>query len=372
MRVLITGASGFLGGHLAEGALRAGHEVRVLVRESSDLTHLRTLSGAGSGVSGAGSGVSGAGSGVSGAGSGVEFAYGDLTDADALARAAEGVDVVHHSAARVVEYGTRRQFWTANVLGTRLLMDAARGAGAGRFVFISSPSALMEVGEGDRFGVDESAPYPSRYYNLYSETKAAAERLVLSANRPDFTTLSLRPRGVWGERDHAGFLPRLVTRMAAGRLPDLPGDRTVLASLCHCDNAVAAALLAAEAPAGRVGGRAYFVADREHTDIGALLRRLAALFGVRPPSRRIPPPVRDGLVEAVELLWRLPALAARYEPPLTRYAVALLTHSTTYDTAAAERDFGYAPVIGQEEGLRRLMAWAEPLGGAAYFRRRLG
>ncbi|MFJ2215217.1 NAD-dependent epimerase/dehydratase family protein [Streptomyces sp. NPDC101062] len=344
MKVLITGASGFLGGHLAEAALNAGHDVRVLVRASTDLTRLR-------------------------ANPGLELAYGDLEDADALCRAAQGVDVVHHSAARVVEHGTRRQFWSANVLGTRLLMDAARKAGAERFVFISSPSALMRVGEGDRLGIDESTPYPSRYYNLYSETKAAAERLVLSANRPDFTTVSLRPRGIWGPRDRAGFLPRMVGRMAAGRLPDLAAGRQVLTSLCHCDNAVAASLLAAAAPAERVGGRAYFVADREHTDLRELLVRLAELFAVQPPTRRIPPLVRDALVEAVELAWRLPALAARHEPPLTRYAVALLTRSTTYNTAAAERDLGYAPVISQEDGLKQLMAWVESTGGVEEFKR---
>ncbi|MER8184430.1 NAD-dependent epimerase/dehydratase family protein [Kitasatospora sp. NPDC094015] len=338
MRILVTGASGFLGGHLVDGALRAGHQVRALVRPTSELGRLAALPG-------------------------LELAFGDLGDAASLRRAVDGVDVVQHSAARVVDFGGRARFTADNVDGTLRLLEAARAAGSSRFVFISSPSALMGPDDGDRLGIDERAPYPERWLNLYSETKAAAERLVLAANAPGFSTVALRPRGIWGPRDHAGFLPRLVARMMAGRLPDLSGGRPVLVSLCHCDNAVEAALLASVAPAERVGGRPYFVVDREETDLWAFLRRLAGLFGGTPPTRRVPAPLRTALVEAVELLWRVPALAARHEPPLSRYAVALLTRSATYRSAAAERDLGYRPVTDQEAGLRGLLDWARPAGG---------
>ncbi|RDG36606.1 NAD-dependent epimerase/dehydratase family protein [Streptomyces corynorhini] len=342
MKVLVTGASGFLGGHLVEGALRAGHQVRVLVRPGQDHALPAALPE-------------------------VERVHGDLGDAAALSRAAEGVDVVHHSAARVTLYGTRAQFWETNVAGTERLLTAARSAGARRFVFISSPSALMNPGEGDRLGIDETTPYPDRFYNHYSETKAAAERLVRAADGPEFTTVSLRPRGIWGPRDHSGFLPRLIARLVAGRLPDLSGGRRVMASLCHCDNAVSAALLAAEAPAERVGGKAYFIVDRDPVELRELMVRVTELFGGTPPTRAVPPPLRDALVEAVELLWRVPALAARREPPLSRYSVALLTRSGTYDTSAAERDFGYSPVIDGETGLRRLARWVESAGGTEEF-----
>ncbi len=346
MKVLVTGASGFFGGHLVDGALRSGHQVRALVRRTSDVSRLRALAG-------------------------VELAYGDLGDADALRRAVDGVDVVHHSAARVVDHGTRAQFTAENVDGTARLLAAAQDAGVPRLVFVSSPSALMSPSDGDRLDIDESTPYPDRWLNMYSETKAVAEQLVLAANRPGFTTLALRPRGIWGPRDHSGFLPRLLARMLAGRLPDLSGGKQVLVSLCHCDNAVAAAMRAAEAPAERVGGRPYFVVDPERTDLWRFLAQLAELFGGRPPTRRIPPVVRDALVTGVELLWLLPGLSARWERPLSRYSVALVTRSATYRTDAAERDFGYRPVTDQETGLRRLLEWADSIGGAAEFVRRV-
>ena len=181
MKVLVTGASGFLGGHLAERAAEAGDEVRVLVRESSDIKQLRAVPG-------------------------IEVVRGDLSDAESLRSAVRGIEVVHHSAARVVGYGSRAQFVETNVRGTARLMAAAQSAGVGRFVFVSSPSALMGRNEGDRFGIDESTPYPDRWLNLYSETKAQAERLVLAANRPGFTTVALRPRGIWGPRERHGVV----------------------------------------------------------------------------------------------------------------------------------------------------------------------
>lgn len=342
MKVLVTGASGFLGGHLVDRCLAEGHQVRALVRRTSDLSRLRALDG-------------------------VELVHGSLEDADSLRRAVAGVDVVHHSAARVVDFGTRAQFRQANVVGTEQLLHAARRAGAHRFVFVSSPSALMRVKDGDRFDIDESTPYPDRFLNLYSETKAAAERRVLAADGPDFSTVALRPRGIWGPRDHSGFLPRMVAGMRAGRLPDLAAGKRVEVSLCHCDNAVAACLRAAAAPAERVGGRAYFIADRERTDLWAFLARLAGMFDGVPPTRPFPPRVRDALAATVDHLWKLPPLRARVAPPLSRYTVALLTRSTTYDTGAAARDFGYTAETDQETGLRQLAAWVESAGGAEAF-----
>ncbi len=94
---------------------------------------------------------------------------------------------------------------------------------------------------------------------------------------------------------------------------------------------------------------------------------MAERFGGTPPSRPIPPLVRDALVEAVELAWRVPYLAHRYSPPLSRYSVALLTRSTTYDTSAAERDLGYRPEVDQPTGLDLLQQWVDEIGGADAF-----
>lgn len=343
MKVLVTGASGFLGSHIVDACLRAGDEVRVLVRRESDLGYLRTVAG-------------------------VEFAYGDLRDTASLRDAAVGVEAVHHSAARVTDRGTRAQFVDENVDGTRRLMTAAREAGARRFVFISSPSALMGIRDGDRLGIDESEPYPRRFLNLYSETKAAAERMVLAADRPDFTTVALRPRAVWGPRDHSGFMPRLLAQMMAGGLPDLSGGRKVHASLCHCDNAAAASVRATRAEG--VGGRAYFIADPEPVEVWSTLADLAARFGGTPPTKQVPLGLLRAAAFTADMLWKLPPLARRSSPPLSRYSLALLTRSATYDTSAARRDLA-APEVDHETGMARLTEWIDSIGGVDEYIRKV-
>lgn len=338
MRVLVTGASGFLGSHIVDECLRFGDEVRVLVRPGSDLGYLRTVSG-------------------------IDFYFGDVTDYYDLRAACRGIDIVQHSAARVDDSSTRRQFWDVNVAGTENLLRAAQENSVKRFVFVSSPGAVM-AGE-DQIDVDESVEYPEQFLNLHSETKAVAEQAVLAANSTTFMTCALRPRGIWGPRDRRGFMPRLVANLLAGKLPDLSGGRTVHTSLCYCRNAAQACVLASRS--NRVAGNAYFVADRERTDIWRLLSDLGRLFGAPPMPRKVCPALRDTAVNAAQLLRQLPVLAARSSPPVTRCSPAVRTKSGNDDTQDALRDFGYRPEVDQLTGLRLLVDWVAEIGGVAEF-----
>ncbi|WP_067847173.1 NAD-dependent epimerase/dehydratase family protein [Nocardia lijiangensis] len=346
MKILVTGASGFLGGALVRRLVADGaHDVRILVRRTSNLSDLGD------------------------ARERVEIVYGDLTDAPSLVEATGGIDAVVHSAARVDERGTREQFWDENVRATQRLLDAAKRGGASRFVFISSPSAMMDYHGGDLLDVDESLPYPRRYLNLYSETKAAAERAVLAANAPGFATCALRPRAIWGAGDRSGPIVRLLGRTAEGRLPDLSYGREVYASLCHVDNIVEAVVLALDTEA--VGGKPYFIADAERTNVWQFLGQVATELGYQPPTRQPNRRVLDAVVAVIETVWRIPAVSTRWSPPLSRYAVALMTRSATYDTAAATRDFGYRPIVDRATGLASFLAWLDTQGGVRELTRHL-
>ncbi|MFR9750081.1 NAD-dependent epimerase/dehydratase family protein [Nocardia sp. 004] len=345
-KVLVTGASGFLGGALVRRLVHDGeHDVSILVRRTSKLTDL-------------GDAVDK-----------VQLVYGDLTDPASLEQATRGVDIVFHSAARVDERGTRQQFWDENVRATELLLDSARRGGATRFVFISSPSALMDYHGGDQLDIDESVPYPRRYLNLYSETKAAAERAVLAADAPGFRTCALRPRAIWGAGDRSGPIVRLLGRTGTGTLPDLSFGRTVYASLCHVDNIVDACVKAAASDA--VGGKAYFIADAEQTDVWGFLGEVATRLGYRPPTKKPNPKVIAAAVGVIEAIWRIQAVSTRWSPPLSRYAVALMTRSATYNITAAARDFGYRPIMDRDRGLSAFLTWLQAEGGAIELTRQL-
>src|SRR5262245_55880648 len=160
MRIFITGASGFIGGAIARSLARE-HSVLAMSRSDASDEAIKALGA-----------------------NPVRSELGAVLPAQ-LARA----DVVVHAAAFVKQWGTREEFWNANVEGTRQLLGVARTSNAKRFIHIGTEAALFH-GQHMR-DIDESYPYPSSTPFLYSETKAAAERLVLAANSKDFMTMSL-------------------------------------------------------------------------------------------------------------------------------------------------------------------------------------
>jgi len=334
MKVLITGATGFLGSHIVDKCIELGDSVRVLVRKTSNLEYLKTHPS-------------------------IECVYGDLCDIDALKNATQGIDVIYHSAARVKAIGGREEFYNDNFYATKYLVDAAKENGVKRFVFVSSPSIFFEFA--DQCDIDESYPYPREYINLYSETKALAEKYVLESNSSDFITCALRPRGIWGPRDKTGYLPKVVASMMRGKFPDFSGGKEVLATICHVHNAADACVLAARSDC--VGGKAYFITDDEKIDVWTFFRDVGANFNLLPIKKKINPKILMFFGGIFDFVWKIPVLARSFDLPLSRYAVGLMIYTSTYDISAAKRDFGYAPKIKQKLGLEELNRWIAEIGG---------
>ncbi len=321
MKIFVTGGSGFVGGHLIEALAKGGHEVLALARSERAAEAVR--------------------------GYGATPVRGEL---EAVSPAMiGGAEAVIHAAAFVEEWGTREQFWKGNVEGTTGMLAAARAGGARRFLHVGTEAALFDGH--DLVDVDETAPYPARQRYLYSETKAEAERRVLAADAEGFATLSIRPRFVWGPRD-GSVLPSILRMARAGSFAWIDRGRA-RTSTTHVYNVVHGLTLALTRGEG---GRAYFLADDGERTVREFLTALAATAGGDLGSRSVPRVVARSAARVIEGVWRL--FGVKRAPPMTRFAIDMLSSSVTVDTRRARAELGYAPVISVEEGLRRMRAAA--------------
>ncbi len=323
MKVFVTGGSGFVGGHLIEALAASGHEVLALARSPRSAEVVK--------------------------GYGARPVTGEL--GAVREEDLRGVDAVVHAAAFVEEWGTRAQFWEANVEGTTQLLSAARAAGVGRFVLVGTEAALFDGR--DLCDIDETYPYPARQVFLYSETKAEAERRVLAASTEGFTALSVRPRFVWGPRD-TSVLPAILRMAREGGFAWIDGGRH-RTSTTHVATLVRGLELALTR--GR-GGQSYFVADDGTRTLREFLTALAGTAGVTLPDRSIPGAVARPAAALVEGAWRL--LGMKRTPPMTRFAVTMMSREVTVRTGKARDELGWAPVISVEEGIAAMSAGPSP------------
>ncbi len=316
MRVFVTGGSGFIGGHIIEG-LKGAHEVLALARSEASAAKVSAY--------------------------GAKAVKGDLGDLNA--EHLSGCDAVVHCAAFVEQWGTRAQFWEANVEGTQRALDAAKRAGVRRFIHIGTEAAVFDGH--DLRDIDESHPYPAHQRFLYSETKAKAERRVLAANSPELTTLSLRPRLVWGPRDTSVF-PAILTVLRKGQWRWIDGGQHQT-SVVHVLNLVHAVRLALT---HGQGGLAYFIADAERHQTKAFISAVIKAYGESLPDKNVPGWVARSAARVMETIWTL--FKRKGEPPMTVFATSMMSCEITVRTDRAKKELGYVPPLTFAQGLESL------------------
>jgi nucleoside-diphosphate-sugar epimerase len=227
------------------------------------------------------------------------------------------------------------------------MLAVARSAGVKRFIHIGTEAALVRGQH--LFDADETyelapdSPFP------YCATKAQAEQLVLAANNPDFTTIVLRPRFIWGPGDTT-LLPAIERMNEHGGWVWIDHGRA-LTSSTHIDNLIQAIVLALTRGEP---GNAYFVLDDGAHTIRYMVAGLAASKGIKLPERSMPAWLADRVGALLEGTWRRFGLAGA--PPLTRHAAMVMSRNCVLDDRKARRELGYAPVISVEEGMRSLHA----------------
>ncbi len=326
MKVLLTGATGFLGRTVARHLAARGHALRVLARPTSRLEGLPE---------------------------GVEVAAGDVTDALSMTCAAEGCGAVVHMAALVkIWVPDPERFETVNVGGLVNALAAARAAGA-RLVYTSSFMALGPSGAG---ALDAERPHCGPpFRNLYERTKARADALAREAVAGGQDVVTLYPGVIYGPGDmtEGNIVVRMIADHLNGRLPALvgPGDRRW--SYAFVEDVAEGHALALEK--GRPGDR--FVLGGENATLARVFDLVQEITAAPPPRHRIPYGVASAIGRA-QWLW---AETTGHPPQLTHGEVGVFREEWACDSARAEREIGYdwRPLA---EGLRETVRWLRAQG----------
>ncbi len=305
--ILVTGATGFLGGAVVRELVVRGRLVRATGRNLQAGSILQAA--------------------------GIPFTPCDLsTDPLTLDGLTDGCEAVIHAAALSAPWGRRRDFVAANVTATENVISSCAKAGVRRMVYISSPSVNFAFQ--NQAGLKEESPWKAPAANHYIATKRQAEYLARKAG-----AVTLRPRALFGAGDTA-LLPRLVRVARRGVFP-LFGSGDPLLELTWIGDAVTAILLAMDAP-DECRGRIYHITSGDPLPRSVVLATLLQACGLAVRFRRVPIGLGlriAGVMEAVSRGFT----GGAWEPPLTRYTVGALGFEQTYDITAARRDLGFAP-----------------------------
>ena len=325
---LITGASGFVGGHLAQRLVAAGRRVRCLVRAGSDTSRLEALD--------------------------VDFALGDLTAPASLTQAVEGARFVFHCAALVSDWATIEEIKRVNVAGTRALLEACAAASVGRVIHLSTTDVYGHPG---RPMVDESHG-ARRFRNWYAQTKLDGEAEVRRVSREtELEIVILRPATIYGpgSKEVVGEIARALV---GGHMLLINGGRAI-AGLCYVDNVVDAALLAAYGE--HAGGETFNVTDgldvtwREFTD------GLARGLGCAPARWSLPYWAAQAIGFSLEHGYRIlrRTTGLRTKALLSRQAVAVLGVDQAFSNRKLRETLGWEPRTDYATGLAKTVAWLQ-------------
>ncbi len=324
MQYLITGATGFVGGHIAEACVQKGHLVSAIARAGSDTKFLQTL--------------------------GITVHTGDFGDTALLRPLAAEADVVVHCAAKVGDWGPAEEYRQVNVEGLRGLLDACKGQALTRFLHLSS---LGVYAPRHHYGTDESEPLPARHREGYAQSKVEAEQLALRYYR-DFgvPVVVLRPGFVYGPRDRT-VLPRMIEGLRQGTLR-YPGGRGARAlNTIFVGNLVQAVFLAVERE--QAVGQVYNLTDDEFVSKRRFVEAVADAMNLPRPWRTPP------LWLAYAVTWCAETLAhlrGAKEAPLFNFTrLKFLGLNLEFSIEKAKRELGYQPRVSFAEAMAETMAW---------------
>lgn len=319
MKVLITGGTGFTGGHLCERLVKEGHHVRTIARKPEKSPHLPKL--------------------------GVEVIPGDIINFDTVIKATKDVDTVYHIAALYRQEGVPRQtFWDVNVTGTENLLKASSLNGVRRFIHCSTVGVHGDI---DHPPANEDTPY--RPGDHYQETKMEGEKAAINyMQKGEMAVTVFRPGAIYGPGD-LRFL-KLFKAIHKGRFWMI-GSGDNYYHLIYIDDLIDGILLCGSKKEA-IGG-IYILAGKEYVTIKVLVSLIAGALGVSLSKWRIPFWPVYFLGYFCELIFRPLGL----EPPLYRRRIDFFRKSRAFDISKAKEELGFRPKIDLKEGIFRVVSW---------------
>lgn len=316
MKLLVTGATGFLGSYLCQALRRDGHQVVATGRNATA------------------------------APTGCSFIRSDLQSLEPKLSAADSFDAVIHCAALSSTWGAYRNFHLSNVVGTAKVIDICREFGSNRLIHISSPSIHARLS--DQFNLTEAAPTPCRFLNHYGRSKHEAECLIAEAT--DLKSVIFRPQAITGPGERS-FTPRLVEAAKTTGIPVF-SNRNPQLDITDIRN-VAGAIKCALAKPDATG--TFNLSNGKPVPLHNLLKDLFERIDVPWKTKSIPYRIGYSLAQLANFL---PPSWLRKEPSLTPYTLSILAHSRTLNIDKARQELDYQPVFNNAETINSVAsAW---------------
>jgi 2-alkyl-3-oxoalkanoate reductase len=309
-QILVTGATGLVGSHVAEQARERGIRVRALCRSAADTSLLRRW--------------------------GVEIVAGDLDDAASLKTACAGATVIVHCAAMVGDWGPTDEYRRVNVHGTRTLLDAAMEAGTlKRWIQISS---LGVYSGGDHYGTDETTAPNTDGIDGYTLTKVESEQLVCDdITQRKLPAVVLRPGFIYGPRDRT-VMPRLMGKLRDKKFAYL-GNHDKLMNNTYVGNLCEAVWLAIEND--NVVGEVFNIRDPRAVTKKEFMDTICETAGYPIPTKVVPLHIARILSWHMEKIWKL--LARKQAPLVNSARIKFLGRNLDFCIEKASLELGYQP-----------------------------
>ena len=327
LKILVTGASGFIGGHLVELLVEKGYDVIGMVRKTSDTSLLDELD--------------------------VKKRIADLTEPQTLKGAVSGVDGVIHLAAYYTFHGKKELYERVNVKGTRYLLEACLREGVQRFVYCSTTEVIGPVKE-----IPAREDHPPNPQYEYGRSKLRAERVVKEYGDRIKTTI-IRPSGVYGPRNVDDISYYFITSFARNALPTriIVGSGKNVVQFAHVKDVVQGFYLALEREES--WGQTYFITEDKWYSYLEVYDILAEITGREPPTVRVPKWLAKALVYPVHLV---KVAAGKWDFMWDPKTVDAVTSDRAYSIEKAKRELGYSSRYSLRDGLSETVEWYREKG----------